>query len=224
MVAAAIVLAALVTTAFTANWIRTKADALTPVDIPAAVSTPLKTVSPEGYLEPKIEGGFMINTLGDKMPVMPKPPWTNYVDQVTFRGVAVWVTVHENYDGKKNTWGNVVGFGMFQPKEPYKDLRNAAALVGGRMINQLYNDPKLAPIKGSVKHRDLTVDGHKAHEILARVPIKKPKLNETFSTLAILVVDRGDRTLAVSYGDFAGSTPQWVTAWREHVAKIEIAK
>jgi hypothetical protein len=224
VVAAAIVLVALVTTAFTANWIRTKADALTPVDIPAAVPTPLKTVRPEGYLEPKIEGGFMINTLGDKMPVMPRPPWTNYVDQVTFRGVAVWVTVHENYDGKKNTWGNVVGFGMFQPKEPYKDLRNAAALVGGRMINQLYNDPKLAPIKGSVKHRDLTVSGHKAHEILARVPIKKPKLNETFSTLAILVVDRGDRTLAVSYGDFAGSTPQWVSAWREHVAKIEIAK
>lgn len=226
MVALAIVVVALLTTGVTANWIRTRADALTPVALPGPISTPLPTVTPQGYLKPEISGGFMVNTLGDKLPRPPNPPWfrEDTFDPVTYRGVGVWMTVHDNYDGKGGSWGNVIGFGMFQPEQKYTSLRNAAALVGGRMINQLYKDPKLAPIEGSVKHRELTVDGHKAHEIVARVPVKQAKVKETFSILAILVVDRGDKTLAVTYGDIAGSTPQYLAYWRQNAQKMQIAR
>jgi len=38
----------------------------------------------------------------------------------------------------------------------------------------------------------------------------------------IAVVDRGDGTAAVSIGDFAGTTPQWLPIWRSRVAQIKI--
>ena len=224
--AVAIIVVALVTTGVTANWIRTKADALTPVSLPGPIGTPLPTQSPQGYVEPDITADSLVNGLGDKMPRPADPPWTQLTeyDQVTYKGVSAFMTVHKNYDGKGGSWGNMLGFGVFQPAQEYSSLRNAAALVGGRLINQLYKDPSLAPIKGSVKHRELTIDGHKAHEIIAKIPIKQPKLTETTSILGILVIDRGDKSLAVSYTDVAGSTPQYLDYWRRQVTGIKLAR
>lgn len=224
--AVAVVVVALLTTGLTANWIRTRADALTPVALPGPISTPMPTITPQGYVDPEITGDTLVNGLGDKMPRPSNPPWTeaSTFDRVTYKGVSTFMPVHKNYDGKGGTWGNQIGFGVFQPAQKYTSLRNAAALVGGRMINQLYNNPNLAPIKGSVKHRELTIDGHKAHEITAKLPIKVTKLNETTSVLGILVIDRGDKSLAVSYADVAGSTPQYLESWRESVKQIKLSR
>ena len=65
--------------------------------------------------------------------------------------------------------------------------------------------------------------GRPGHELSVRVEIKIPKLQETFSTLAVALVDRGDGTAAISVGDFAGSTPQWLPVWRSKVQQITIA-
>lgn len=221
-----IVLAAVVSMAFTTIWIRNKADALTPVDLPSAVPTPLQTVCPKGFLDPKIENGLITNTVGDTIPLLPAP-WEEGDDRgVTYRGTGQMMYVHKNYSGT-DSWVNMVGFGMFQPKEPFKatpaGIKYAAQLVGGRMVNQLYQGKSL-PIKGTVTHRPLTIGGHKAYEITARVPINNPKLPvEKFSVLAILVVDRGNSQASVAWGDFSGTTyTKWLPVWRENVAKIKV--
>ena len=197
---------------------------LTPVDLPSA-GKPLETVDPQGFLEPKVADGKMVNTLGDTMPLMPAPPWGQSSDPITYRGLGFWMDVHVKYDGT-NTWGNAVFFGIFQPEEPYAStpagIRKTATLVGGRILNRIY-DGKVVPIKSTVKHRRLTIDGHRAHEITARVPIKKAQLAETFSTLGMIVIDRGDGTAAVSATVISGSTTaKWLPIWREHVAQIKI--
>jgi hypothetical protein len=166
-----------------------------------------------------------VNTLGDTMPLMPAPPWGQSSDPITYRGLGFWMDVHVKYDGA-NTWGNAVFFGIFQPEEPYTStpagIRKTATLVGGRILNRIY-DGKVVPIKSTVKHRPLTVDGHRAHEITARVPIKQAQLAETFSTLGMIVIDRGDGTAAVSATVISGSTTaKWLPIWREHVAQIKI--
>ena len=49
-----------------------------------------------------------------------------------------------------------------------------------------------------------------------------PKLKETFSTILIAVIDRGDGTAAVSVGDIAGSTPAWHPDLAHKVSQIKI--
>lgn len=222
--ALATLVAAVLVTAWTVHWTWSRADALTPVDLPSA-GKPLETVDPQGFLEPKVADGKMVNTLGDTMPLMPAPPWGQSSDPITYRGLGFWMDVHVKYDGT-NTWGNAVFFGIFQPEEPYAStpagIRKTATLVGGRILNRIY-DGKVVPIKSTVKHRRLTVDGHRAHEITARVPIKQAQLAETFSTLGMIVIDRGDGTAAVSATVISGSTTaKWLPIWREHVAQIKI--
>jgi hypothetical protein len=222
--ALATLVAAVLVTTWTVHWTWSRADALTPVDLPSA-GKPLETVDPQGFLEPKVADGKMVNTLGDTMPLMPAPPWGQSSDPITYRGLGFWMDVHVKYDGT-NTWGNAVFFGIFHPEEPYTStpagIRKTATLVGGRILNRIY-DAKVVPIKSTVKHRPITVDGHRAHEITARVPIKQAQLAETFSTLGMIVIDRGDGTAAVSATVISGSTTaKWLPIWREHVAQIKI--
>lgn len=216
-------LAAIATTAFTTNWIWNKVDALTPVELPSA-GAPLPTVSPDTGARARVENGLLYNTLGDTMPVLPMPPWTSGSDPLGYRGVGLWLTVHVRYDGK-NTWANTVTFGNYQPRQSYRGtpagIRKAAITVGSRMIEVFYRGSAL-PIKGSVTHRDFLVDGHRAHELVARVPVSEPGLHETTSIIAIAVIDRGDGTAAVVTGDFAGSRPQWLSVWRQAVAEVAI--
>jgi hypothetical protein len=73
-------------------------------------------------------------------------------------------------------------------------------------------------------HKAITVNGHPGHEIVAKVPVKVPKLAETFSTIMIAVVDRGDGTAAVSVADIAGSTPAWQNVWRYKVSQMKLSK
>ncbi|HEY3000964.1 MAG TPA: hypothetical protein VGJ44_01330 [Kribbellaceae bacterium] len=234
--ALATVLAAVLVTASSTFWIWNRADALTPVDLPSANATPLETVTPSAKPLPPPDGhlrdGVITNGKGDKMPALPAPRWKQEWDQIALGGVAQWMTVHKNYDGKGSTWGDLVGFGIFDPSSDDKwtysnkpaDLKYASQLVGGRMITRLYKG-KAQPIKGTVKHRALVVDGHPAHEVIARVPVREAKLAETYSQLAIVVIDRGDGSAAVAYGDFAGtSAAHWLAVWRQHVLKITIAK
>jgi hypothetical protein len=86
-------------------------------------------------------------------------------------------------------------------------------------LNRLY-DVNAKPY--AVTHRQIKVDGHPGHEITARIAVKKPKLKETYSVILIAVIDRGDGTAAVSIGDIAGSTPQWLPVWRTKVSQIKI--
>ena len=73
-------------------------------------------------------------------------------------------------------------------------------------------------------HKVITVDGHQGHEIVAKVVVKVPKLPETFSTVMIAVIDRGDGTADVLIADLAGSTPAWQNVWRYKVTQIAINK
>jgi hypothetical protein len=222
--ALATVVVAVLVTVWTVHWTLEKADALTPVDIPPA-GTPMQTVDPQGLMKPKVADGKVFNTLGDTMPLFPQPPWRQEVDPITYRGIGYWMDVHVKYNGK-SSWGNAVFFGIFHPEEEYAatpaGLRSTAALVGGRILNRIY-DGKTAPIKSTVKHRPTTVDGHRAHEITARLPIKEANLPETFSTIGIIVIDRGDGHAAVSAVLVSGSTTaKWLPVWRDRVAKIKI--
>jgi len=234
--ALAAALAAVRVTTYSTFWIWNKADALTPVDLPSANGTPLETVNPSAKPSPKptpppppkgtIDGAFMVDYKGDRMPIMAAPWRKEKYEPITLGGVAQWLDVHVKYDGQ-SSWGNLAGFGLFDPENTtYKgkaSLNYASRLVGGRMLNRFYQG-KPVPIKSTVKHRDLTINGHPAHELIARIPVKQPKLKETYSQLAIIVIDRGDGTAVAAYGDFSGTTAaRWLPIWRQHVAKIQIA-
>lgn len=225
-----LVVAALAATGLSVGWIWSKADAVSPVSLPSA-GKPLETVRPS--VQPsetptprgRVIGTDLVAANKDKMPIM-SSAWTNDFDRVELAGgTGIWLTVHKNYDGKKNNWGNYVGFGQLPADIPYKNtpagLKAAAVQVGGRTIVNLYDkNATLLPPKPT--HRVITVNGHPGHEIVARVAVKQPKLAETFSTVMIAVIDRGDGTAAVSIADIAGSTPAWQNVWRYKVSQITI--
>lgn len=100
-------------------------------------------------------------------------------------------------------------------------MKDAASRAGGAAVSRLYDD-KIKPY--DVIHKPITVNGHRGHEISAKVPVKISKLKETYSTILIAVIDRGDGTADVAIGDIAGSTPQWIPVWRQKVQEISIAK
>jgi hypothetical protein len=224
--------AAVVTVAFTVIWIWDKAEALSPVDLPSANGTPLETITPSARptVTPPPQGrfvdGFMVAWNNDRMLGMPQPPWEAGYDPRPglYGSIAMQMIVHEKYDGT-NSWGNIMAFGGIGKGVPYNSspagMKLAAQHVGARMVSGLY-DASTVPIKGSVKHRTLTVGGHRAHEIVARIPVSRPKLKETNSVIAIVVIDRGDGTAMASVGAFAGSTTGWFLYWRNQVQKIQI--
>lgn len=228
------VVAAVVATVFTVTWIWNKAEALSPVDLPSANGTPLETIDPsvKPTRTPPPNGKYVDGNLvawnNDRMPGMPVPTWEELPDvgrTGLYGGHSMWMVVHDNYDGPKD-WGNLVAFGGLGKGIPYNStpagLKLASRYVASRLATHLYRDNPV-PIKGSVKHRPLTVGGHRAHELIARIPIKEPKLKqETNSIIAVVVIDRGDGTAMVSIGDFAGTTTGWFLYWRNQVQKIQI--
>jgi hypothetical protein len=218
----------MLTAVLSVNWIWTKADAVTPVAVPSAKQTPLKTVNPSTSPSPtpppvgKVVGSNLVAFNNDTMPLMSSQWGDNFERSGLLGGAAIWLTVHDKYDGK-SSWGNYVGFGQLPKTIQYTNspagLKSAAQMVGGMALNRLY-DPNTKPY--AVTHRPITVGGHPGHEITARIPVKVPKLKETYSVIMIAVIDRGDGTAAASVGDFAGSTPQWLPIWRSRVAQIKI--
>ncbi|MEU4295408.1 hypothetical protein AB0E63_44920 [Kribbella sp. NPDC026596] len=227
-----LVIAALATTGLSVGWIWTKADAVTPVALPSGNQAPIETVSPS--VQPsetptpvgKVLGTEMVAANNDSMPIM-SSAWTNYSDETgLWGGAAIWFTVHNNYDGKGAKWGNVTSFGQLPPDIPYKNtaagLKEATVQVGSRAIIGLYTkDVKVLP---GTTHKAITVGGHPGHELVAKVAVSQPGVKETFSTVMVAVIDRGDGTAAVSIADIAGSTPAWQKVWRSKVSQIEINK
>jgi hypothetical protein len=226
-----LVVAALATTGLSVGWIWTKADAVTPVALPSG-GAPIETVSPS--VKPsstptpfgKVLGTVMVASNNDTMPIM-SSAWTNsYERSGLWGGAAIWFVVHKNYDGKGGTWGNYAAFGQLPPDIPYKNtaagLKEAAVQIGSRAIAGLYD--KNAQLMTGTTHKVLTVGGHQGHEIVAKVVVKQPKLAETYSTVMIAVIDRGDGTADVSIADIAGSTPAWQNVWRYKVSQIAINK
>jgi hypothetical protein len=224
-----LVVAALATTGISVGWIWTKADAVTPVTLPSGGQTPMETVDPSAKPSEtptpigKVLGTEMTASNKDTMPIM-SSAWTSEYERTgLWGGTAIWFVVHKNYDGKKHDWGNYVSFGQLAPEIKYVNTaagrREAASKAGSRAINGLgYENPKIS----GVTHKAITVDGHPGHEITARIAVNQPPLKETFSTIMIAVIDRGDGTAAVSIGDFAGSTPAWQNVWRYKVSQIKI--
>lgn len=228
MGALVLVVVALVSTALSASWIWSKAEATSPVSVPSAKSSPLKTinpsVSPSSTPPPvgKVIGTNLVAANNDTMPLMSSAWGDNYERTGLYGGAATWLTVHAKYDGK-SSWGNYVSFGQLSKEVQYTNtpagLKAAAQMAGGMALTRLY-DATAKPY--AVTHRPIQVDGHPGHEITARIAVKKPKLKETYSVILIAVIDRGDGTAAVSIGDIAGSTPQWLPVWRTKVSQIKI--
>jgi hypothetical protein len=224
------VVAALVVTGVSVNWIWQKADAVTPVTLPAANPAPMETFTPS--VKPstpppptgRVVGSNIVASNNDKMPLMGSA-WESNQDRTALHGgAASWLTVHKEYDKGKN-WGNYVAFGGLNKAVTFTNtpagLKDAASRAGGAAVTNLY-DSTVKPY--AVTHRAITVNGHRGHEITARVPVKIPKLKETYSTILIAVIDRGDGTADVAIGDIAGSTPQWIPIWRQKVQEITFAK
>ncbi len=225
-------MAAVIATVFTITWMWDKTEALSPVDLPAANSTPLETISPSAkptrtpLPEGKYVDGYMVAWNNDRMLGMPQPTWAAGYDPRPglYGSISMQMIVHEKYDGT-NSWGNVVTFGRIGNGIPYAStpagLKLASQHVASRLVGNLY-DASTVPIPGSVKHRPLTIGGHRAHELIARIPVSRPKLKETNSVIAVLVIDRGDGTAMASTGVFAGTTTGWFLYWRNQVQKIQI--
>jgi hypothetical protein len=224
-----LVVAALTTTGLSVNWMWGRAHAMTPVALPTA-GKPLETVSPS--VKPsetpppigKVIGTEMVAVNTDTMPIM-SSAWGN-TDERTglLGGAAIWFTVHENYNGKGASWGNYTAFGQLPLDIAYQNSaagrKEAAVQIGARAITSLYGQ-NANVLKGTT-HKVISVDGHPGHEIVAKVGVKEPLLNETFSIVMIAVIDRGDGTADVSIADLAGSVPDWQRVWREKVGKIKI--
>ncbi|MGW6277521.1 hypothetical protein [Kribbella sp. NPDC055071] len=225
-----LVLAALATTGLSVGWIWSKADAVTPVALPSGNPAPITTISPSFTPSPtptpkgRVVGTNILAANNDTMPLM-SPAWANYDEYTGLSGgAATWFVVHDKYDGKSAVWGNYVAFGQLAPDIKYTNtpagLRTAAGQAGSRAIVGLYNkDAQLLP---GTTHKVISVNGHPGHEVVAKVKVSVPKLKETFSTVMIAVIDRGDGTADVAIADIAGSTPAWQQIWRNKVAQIKI--
>ncbi|MEU8225217.1 hypothetical protein [Kribbella sp. NPDC048915] len=229
MGAVVLVLAAIAVTGLSVAWLVNRADAIQPVALPTAGKS-IETVSPSVKpSETPVPNGRVVGTQmmagnSDTMPVM-SSAWGNAVERTGLTGgAAVFLVVHPNYNGKKSNWGNYVSFGQLPVEIPFSTtpagMKQAAIQIGARAIANLYD--KDAVILKGTKHTPITVAGHRGHEIVARVQVKEPMLKETFSTVMIAVIDRGNGTAAVSIADIAGSTPAWQNVWRFKVSQIKI--
>jgi hypothetical protein len=222
-----LVVAALAATGLSAGWIWNKADAVTPVALPSegkSIETVSPSVKPSSTPTPvgKVLGTEMVASNNDSMPIMSSAWGNTYERAGLWGGAAIWLTVHNNYNGKGSSWGNYTSFGQLPPDIPYNNtaagLKEAAVQVGSRAIVNLYDkDTKVMP---GTTHKVINVGGHQGHEIVAKIAVKVPQLPETYSTVMIAVIDRGDGTADVSIADIAGSTPAWQNVWRYKVSQI----
>lgn len=230
--ALALLVVAVITTVWCVSWVWNKADATTPVALPSANGTPLKTVNPS--VKPsatppptgKVVGSNIIASNNDTMPIL-SSAWSdnNGENSGLYGGASTWLTVHKNYDGN-STWGNYVAFGGLNKTIPFTNtpagLRAATGQAASIAIVRLYD--KNVKLIGKATHRTISVKGHPGHEVTVKVAVSKPKLKETYSTVAVAVIDRGDGTGMVAVGDFAGSTQQWLPIWRAKVQQITFAR
>ncbi|GAB3819559.1 hypothetical protein [Kribbella italica] len=228
--ALSLVLVAVLTTVLSASWLWSNAQAVSPVDVPAGTAGDVKTISPSIRPSPtptpegRVIGGLFYNGVDDTMPMM-SSAWTSQGDSTGLNGGAAGVmTVHKDYDGKED-WINYVAFGSLGKGIVFTNtpagLKSATIKATETALVRLY-DPNVKLI-GKATHRPLTVDGHAGHELTIKVDVRKPKLPETFSTVMVAVVDRGDGTAVVSVADIAGSTPQWLPVWRTKVSQIQFS-
>ncbi|ONI69819.1 hypothetical protein BWI15_25165 [Kribbella sp. ALI-6-A] len=224
----ALVLVAALTTAFSVSWLWSNAAAVSPVDVPAGTAGDVKTISPSLPPSPtptpegKVIGGLFYTGTLDTMPMM-SSAWKSSSDRAGLAaGAGSYLAVHENYDGKAD-WVSYVGFGSLSKSIPFTNtpagLKDATIKATTNALVALY-DPNVKLI-GKATHRPITVAGHQGHELTIKVDVRKPKLPETFSTVMVAVIDRGDGTAVVSVADIAGSTPQWLPVWRTAVSQIE---
>lgn len=230
--ALALLLAAVIATVTCVSWVWNKADALSPVALPSANGTPLPTVNPSARPsstpppQGRVIGSAMVAANNDRMPVLSSAWSDNEENSGLYGGAATWLTVHKNYDGKNATWGNYVAFGGLARTVPYANTpagrKEAAVQAGAAALDKLYG--KNVKLIGKASQRVISVRGRPGHEITVRVQVRIPQLKETFSTFAVAVVDRGDGTADASIGDFAGSTPQWLSVWRTRVQQITIQR
>ena len=223
---------AVITTVWCVSWVWNKADATTPVALPSANGTPLKTINPS--VKPsatppptgKVVGSSIIASNNDTMPIL-SSAWSDNYGETSglYGGASIWLTVHKNYDGN-SSWGDYVAFGGLNKTIPFTNtpagLREATAQAGAIAVVQLYD--KNVKFIGKPTHRTISVKGHPGHEVTVKVVVNKPKLKETYSTVAVAVIDRGDGTGMVAVGDFAGSTQQWLPIWRAKVQQITFAR
>ncbi|MGC4944204.1 hypothetical protein [Kribbella sp. DT2] len=228
--ALALVLVAVLTTVFSVSWLWTNAQAVSPVDVPAGNAGDVKTISPSVKPSPtptpegRVIGGLFYNGLNDTMPMM-SSAWSSEADRTgLYAGMGSVLSVHTKYDGKEN-WVNYVSFGGLSKDIPFTNtpagLKDATIKAATAALVRLY-DPNVKLI-GKATHRPLTVDGHAGHELTIKVDVRKPKLPETFSTVMVAVVDRGDGTAVVSVADISGSTAQWLPVWRTNVSQIKFS-
>lgn len=227
--AVGLVVAALLVTGLSVNWIWNQADAVTPVSLPSAKSEPLTTISPSARPTTppppigKVLGSNMIAYNNDTMPLL-SSEWRDYGENSgLYGGAASWLTVHEKYDGKKATWGNYVAFGGLNQRIKLVNtpagLKQATIQTASMALVKLYDED--VQFIGKATHTPISVDGHAGHELSIKVVVKKPLLKETFSTVIVTVIDRGDGTGVAAIGDIAGSTPQWIPIWRAKVQEIK---
>jgi hypothetical protein len=228
--ALSLLVVAVITTVWCVSWVWNKADASTPVALPSANGTPLKTINPS--VKPsatpppsgKVVGSNMVASNNDTMPVLSSAWSDNFENSGLYGGASIWLTVHKNYDGN-NTWGDYVAFGGLNKTIPFTNtpagLKEATVQAASIAIVRLYD--KNVKFASKATHRTITVKGHPGHEITIKVAVSKPKLKESYSTVAVTVIDRGDGTGMVAVGDFAGSTQQWLPIWRAKVQGITFA-
>jgi hypothetical protein len=226
----ALLVVAVITTVSCVSWVWNEADAMTPVDLPSANGTPLKTVNPS--VQPtttppptgKVLGSNMVASNNDTMPILSSAWSDNAENSGLYGGASIWLTVHKNYDGN-HSWGDYVAFGGLHKTIPFTNtpagLRAATAQAASIAVVRLYD--KDVKYVSRATHRAISVQGHRGHEVTIRVAVSKPKLKETYSTIAVAVIDRGDGTGMVAVGDFAGSTQQWLPIWRAKVQEITFA-
>jgi hypothetical protein len=227
-----LVAAALLTTGLSVNWIWDKANAVTPIALPSAKPEPLTTISPSVKPTPtpppmgKVVGSNLVASNNDMMPLMGSAWSDNGENSGLYGGAAIWLTVHRNYDGKTASWGNYVAFGGLAKNIPYTNTpagrKEATVQAASRAIIRLYDEN--VKFIGKAVHKPITVDGHPGHELSIKVVVSQPKLKETFSTVMVAVIDRGDGTADVAVGDIAGSTPKWIPVWRAKVSEIKIGQ
>lgn len=223
---------AVIATVTCVSWIWNKADAITPVDLPKANGAPLETVTPS--VQPsstppprgRVIGTEMVASNKDKMPLL-SSAWSDYPETTRlYGGAATWLTVHKAYDGKSADWGNYVAFGQLAKSIPYTNTpagrKEATVKTAENALYALYG--KSVKLIGKATHKPITVQGRPGHELTIRVKVEVPKLKETFSTLGVAVIDRGDGSADASVADFAGSTPQWMAIWRAKVKEITVAR
>ena len=172
-------------------------------------------------------GSQIIASNNDKMPLM-SSAWTdNGENGGLYGGAATWLTVHEKYDGKNATWGNYVAFGGLNKKIPVREHARPAGRTRPSRPAQSRDQQALRPERQAASARRRTGRSRwtatAGHELTVKVEVKVPKLKETYSTIAVAVIDRGDGTADGRDRRHRRFDPAVVAGLAHEVAQIQIS-